>query len=92
MYFTKWLIFSWNTISYVANATHDCFAIIYYSKFAEFILEYFKDDTMNVVLGYANKIVNRGTVVNHSHEEADTLIPNQVLDVSKKTAPVGRVE
>ena len=52
---------------------------------AEFILEFFKDDPINVVLGYSNKIVDRGTVVNHSHEEADTLIPNQVLDVSQKT-------
>ena len=48
---------------------------------AEFMIEYFKTKPINLVVGYANKIVGGGTIERHCHEEADTLIPNQVLDV-----------
>ena len=42
---------------------------------------FFRTKPINLVVGYANKIVGGGTVERHCHEEADTLIPNQVLDV-----------
>ena len=47
----------------------------------EFMIEYFKDKTVKLVVGFANQIVGNGPVQRHYHEEADTLIPNQVLDV-----------
>ena len=55
--------------------------LVLVSIIAEFMLDYFRDKPINLIVSYANKIVCGSTVERHCHEEADTLIPNQVLDV-----------
>lgn len=47
--------------------------------FAKALIEYFSNKETRVFVIYDNKIVGPDTLEEHTHEEADTLIPHQVL-------------
>ena len=47
--------------------------------FAKALIEHFKTKESRVFVIYENKIVGPNTEEEHTHEEADTLIPHQVL-------------
>jgi hypothetical protein len=47
--------------------------------FAQALLEHFATKSTRVFVIYDNKIVGPDTSVEHTHEEADTIIPHQVL-------------
>ena len=51
---------------------------------AESLLEYWKDKDSLLFVAYDFKIVSKHSVEVHSHEEADTLIPHQVLAASSE--------
>ena len=49
---------------------------------AESLLDYFKDKNVTLFVAYDGKIVSKYGEEPHSHEEADTLIPHQVIAAS----------
>ena len=49
---------------------------------AESLLRYFENTSIKVVVAYKSQISTKTSSEKHSHEEADTLIPHQVLAAS----------
>ena len=54
---------------------------------AKYIQDYFKDKPMNMIVAYEHKIVGANFSEAHGHEEADTLIPHQVLAIAAYEEP-----
>lgn len=56
------------------------------AMFAQALLEHFANsDTFKLVVYYDTKIKGQDFEENHSHEEADTLIPHQVLPATDES-------
>ena len=48
---------------------------------SEALLKHYQsNETTNIIVAYENSIVSNVSRERHSHDEADTLIPNQIID------------
>ena len=54
---------------------------------AQYIQDYFKDKAINVIVAFEQKIVGANFSEAHGHEEADVLIPHQVLAIAAYEEP-----
>ena len=49
----------------------------------EAILRHYEKERINIVVAYENQVVSISSIVEHSHDEADQLIPNQVKECAR---------
>ena len=49
----------------------------------EALMKHYENERINIVVAYENKVVSKSSTIEHSHDEADQLIPNQVKECAR---------